>query len=69
MSGYLNANYDPGYYMQKKRNPSNLKDRSLPTDIKISESGRFRADSNCCRSFCRALPNRSATEPFENGQK
>jgi uridine phosphorylase len=25
---------------------------------------RFRADSNCCRSFCRALPSRSATEPF-----
>jgi uridine phosphorylase len=25
---------------------------------------RSRADSNCCRSFCRALPSHSATGPF-----
>src|SRR5438105_3755544 len=25
---------------------------------------RFRADSNRCRSFCRAQPSHSATEPF-----
>ena len=28
---------------------------------------RFRADSNCCRSFCRALPSHSATEPYPKG--
>lgn len=27
---------------------------------------RSRPDSNRCRSFCRALPNHSATGPFKN---
>src|SRR5215475_12917648 len=30
---------------------------------------RFRADSNRCRSFCRALPSHSATEPSFNPPK
>jgi hypothetical protein len=53
----------------KNCHPSKMKGGNLLIIKKCGKFLRFRADSNCCRSFCRALPNRSATEPFKVGQK
>lgn len=34
------------------------------TSLFITSVMRLRADSNRCTRFCRALPSRSATQPF-----
>ena len=40
--------------------------KKAPESIKIRGFQRSRADSNRCRSFCRAQPSHSATRPFQD---
>ena len=43
---------------------TNRKKKTLELFLIIQGFKRFRADSNRCRSFCRAQPSHSATEPY-----